>query len=119
MRRRFYDAMKQEALLDVERALIQSRQADQELAERLFSLAANSRVDVLNAQLGVEQQRLAVRQQERARAQALLALRTAIGEPDLPPVAPGRRRRGASGVRPGGARRRGAGGSGRWSGAPP
>ena len=45
-------------------------------------------MDVLQAEVQVEQQELALRQQVGRREQALLALRTVMGQLDLPPVRP-------------------------------
>ena len=88
VRRRFFDALEQEALLGIERDLAEARAVELELAERLFTLAASSRVDVLSARLEVERQRLRAGQQARQREQAILDLRAAIGDAELPPVEP-------------------------------
>jgi len=83
VRRSFYRAQEQEELLQMEVELEEQRRVELELAERLFSLAVRSRVDVLNAELGIQQQALAVRRQRAGRQQALLALRTVLGDQDL------------------------------------
>jgi outer membrane protein len=84
--RSYWDAVEQQALMEVETALLEARTVDLELARRLFDLAQRSRVDVLNAELAVEQQRLTLEEQRAALAQALLSLRTVLGDPDLPPL---------------------------------
>ncbi len=86
VRRAFWDVLEQRDLLRAEEALLQGRELDLEVARRLFGLAMRTRVDVLNAELAVEQQALGLRQQRAARAQALLALRTELGDEDLPPL---------------------------------
>ena len=85
VRRLFYQAQEQREVLDMEVELEEQRRVDLELTERLFSLAQGSRVDVLNAELGIRQQALSIRQQRARHQQALLALRTVLGDPDLPP----------------------------------
>lgn len=86
VQQQYYAALRQQALLDVEEALLAAREVDRESAVRLFSLAQNSRVDVLNAEFAIEQQRAAIQEQRRALEQALLTLRTTLGDPDLPPL---------------------------------
>ncbi len=86
VRRQYHAALEQRVLLDVEEALAEARATDLASAERLFELARATQVDVLNAQLQVEQQNLAIQQQRRAYEQALLQLRTTIGDPELPPL---------------------------------
>ena len=85
VRRAYWDALEQWELLRAEEGLVEARRTDQEVAERLFGLAMRSRVDVLNAELGVEQQQLALRQQEAAFERAKLALRTRLGDDELAP----------------------------------
>ena len=86
--RDFYDALEQEELLAAARDVACATRTDQEAAQRLFELALRSRLDVLNAELQSEQQRLAVRRQEGAVEQARLRLRTRLGQGDLPPLRP-------------------------------
>lgn len=86
VRRFYYDALEQRDLLRTERELVASRERELETTNRLFSLARKTRVDVLNAELEIEQQRLAARQQAAAFEQARLRLRTQLGDPDLPPI---------------------------------
>lgn len=85
VRRAFIDVLEQRALLRAEEETLAGRLTDQDAAERLFGLAMKTRVDVLNADLAVEQQALAVRQQRAAHERARLALRTRLGEDDLGP----------------------------------
>jgi outer membrane protein TolC len=79
VQRLYLDALEQRELMLAEEALIEAREIDLDVAERLFSLALRTRVDLLNAELEIEQQRLVHRQQQTAYQRALLALRTAIG----------------------------------------
>lgn len=86
IRRQYHAALEQRLLLEVEETLAEARATDLASAERLFELARATQVDVLNAQLQVEQQNINIQQQRRAYEQALLQLRTTIGDPDLPPL---------------------------------
>lgn len=86
--RQYWDALEQQELLEVELALADARQRDLEAADRLYSLARATRVDVLQAELALEQQRSSIQQQRSAYEQALLTLRTTLGDTDLPPIRP-------------------------------
>jgi outer membrane protein len=79
-------AMEQRDLLKAEQDLVAARELDKDVADRLFSLALKTRVDVLNADLNIQKQTLAVQQQQTAYEKALLALRTQLGDDDLGPV---------------------------------
>jgi outer membrane protein len=79
VRRRYMDALEQRELERAEAELIGARELDREVAERLYSLAMRTRVDVLNAELALEQQALALQRQRAAHERALLALRSALG----------------------------------------
>lgn len=79
----YFQTLMQLALLDVERSLLEGRRRDHESARRLFELAGASRVDVLAAELDVQRQQRTVQQVERDYEKALLALRTAVGDPEL------------------------------------
>jgi outer membrane protein len=85
VRRAYWNALEQRDLLRAEEALLEARRLDHDVAERLFGMAMKTRVDVLNAELAVEQQQLALRQQRAAFQQALLALRTELGDDELGP----------------------------------
>lgn len=85
VRRAFWAALEQAELKRAEQELVEARRTDQEVAERLFGLAMRTRVDVLNAELAVEQQQRALRQQEAAYEKANLALRTRLGDDELAP----------------------------------
>jgi outer membrane protein len=86
VQRRYLDALEQRALLAAEEELVEARRIDLDVAQRLFSLALRTRVDVLGAELAVEQQLLAARQQQTAHTRALLALRTSMGYSETRPV---------------------------------
>ncbi|MDA0329055.1 MAG: TolC family protein [Gemmatimonadetes bacterium] len=83
VQRLYIDALEQRELQRAEEELIEARAIDLDVAERMFSLALKTRVDVLNAELAVEQQTLALRRQEAAFQRALLALETAMGVSDI------------------------------------
>ncbi len=83
VRRRYMGALQQRDLLRAEEALGEARKVDLDLAQRLFSLAMKTRVDVLNAELGIQQQQLATQQQRAAYEKAKLALRTMLGDDEL------------------------------------
>ncbi len=82
VQRLFIDALEQRELLELEGELIEARATDLDIAERLFTLAVRTRVDVLNAELEIERQALAHRRQQTTYERALLSLRTAIGLTD-------------------------------------
>ena len=91
IRRLYADIMEQLELFDAEEGNLVARQLDLQSAERIFRLALNTRVDVLQAELQIQQQEGAIQERRRGYEQALLALRTVLGDPDLPPfrIAPG------------------------------
>ncbi len=82
VQRGYMDALEQRALMAAEEELLEARRIDLDVAERLFSLGLRTRVDLLNAELAIEQQALALQQQQTAHTRALLALRTAMGTTD-------------------------------------
>lgn len=83
VRRAYMEALEQRELMRAEEELVEARRTDLEVAERLFGLAMKTRVDVLNAELAIEQQNLELLQQRAAFQQAKLALRTQLGDDDL------------------------------------
>jgi outer membrane protein TolC len=85
VRRLFMDAQEQGELMRAEEELVDARRVDLEVAERLFGLAMSTRVDVLNAELAIEQQALTLQQQQAAFEQAKLALRQGLGADELGP----------------------------------
>lgn len=85
VRRAFWDTQEQAELLRAEESLVEARRTDLEVAGRLFALAMRTRVDVLTAELAVEQQMRAVHRQRTAHERARLALRTRLGDRELPP----------------------------------
>lgn len=84
----YWTALEQRQLLEVELDLLEGRQRDLEAAERRYSLAQATRVDVLQAEFALEQQRAAIQSQRSAYEQALLTLRTTLGEVDLGAIRP-------------------------------
>lgn len=87
VQRRYLDALRQQELLILEEELVGARGIDLDVAERLFSLAGRTRVDVLNAELAVERQALAFQQQQAAYDVAVLALKTSLGTDEARPLA--------------------------------
>lgn len=87
VQRLYMDALEQRELMETEDELVAARQIDLDVAERLFSLALRTRVDVLLAELDVEQQALRRRQQQATYERALLALRTQLGGDEMGPLA--------------------------------
>jgi len=82
--RSFLAAVQQRLLLQVEEELLGSRTLELESTRRLFAVAMRDQVDVLGAELAVQQQE---RQVELARGEsrkAILALRSQLGDRDLP-----------------------------------
>lgn len=86
VQRLYMDALEQRELLRAEEELIAAREINLDVAERLFELALRTRVDILQAELEVERQRLTYQQQETAFQQALLELRSAMGLPGERPI---------------------------------
>lgn len=81
--RAYRNAQNQAALLSVEESLLDSRQLDLQTSQRMFELAGASRVDVLTAELNVQQQGQRIQEAQGRLQQALLNLRTVIGDPEL------------------------------------
>jgi len=79
----FYETIRQSDLLELELAILEGKRLDLESTRRLFELAIGTRVDVLAAELEVQQQERAVREAESEHAKALLGLRTEIAEPEI------------------------------------
>ncbi|MCG6957023.1 MAG: TolC family protein [Gemmatimonadetes bacterium] len=86
VRRWYTAAMKERDLLKAEEDLVEARRLDKDVADRLFGLALKTRVDVLNAELGIQKQIGAMQQQRTAYEKALLALRTQLGDDNLGPI---------------------------------
>lgn len=84
--RSFLEAQEAQALVEVEEELLITRRRDLEAAERIFALAQGGRADVLGARFEVRQQERAVEDARGALQQALLSLRTAMGDPGAPPT---------------------------------
>ncbi len=82
VQRLYLDALEQKDLLTFEEELIEARETDLDVAERLFGLAGRTRVDVLNAELEVERQALTHEQQRASYERSLLALAAAMGLED-------------------------------------
>jgi outer membrane protein len=81
--RAYRNAQNQAALLAVEASLLESRRVDLQTTQRMFELAGASRVDVLTAELEVQRQEQRIREAEGQLDQALLNLRTVVGDPGL------------------------------------
>ena len=83
VQRLYLDAQNSRAQLEVEEALLADRQLDLAEKESRFELLQASRSDLLSAELDLENQRIRVRTARGAVDKAMLALRTAIGDPEL------------------------------------
>lgn len=83
--RQYYETLQQRALVRMEEELLAARERDAAFSQELLRLARNGRVEVLNAEFAVEQQRQTLQSQRASYEQAKLALRTQIGESDLGP----------------------------------
>lgn len=83
IQRRYQAAQQAQAQLAVEEALLADRQVEFGEQRKRFELLAIERSALLGAQLDLEGQRLAVRTARGELDKALLALRTAIGDPGL------------------------------------
>ncbi|MDE2762546.1 MAG: TolC family protein [Gemmatimonadota bacterium] len=83
IQRRYQAAQQAQAQLAVEEALLADRQVEFGEQQKRFELLAIERSALLGAQLDLEGQRLAVRTARGELDKALLALRTAIGDPGL------------------------------------
>ncbi len=81
--RAYRAAQQEQALLSVEEELLANRQNDLEMARRMFELAGASRVDVLTAELNVQQQEQRIQDARGQLQQALLRLRTVVGDETL------------------------------------
>lgn len=85
VRRQYFAVLQSRELLTTEEAALAALERDRATAERLYRFAQSTRVDVLNAELAVEDQLRTIRQAQRAYDQSLLSLRTTLGDPGLPP----------------------------------
>lgn len=78
----FHQTIRHSDLLELELAILEGKRLDLESTRRLFALAVGTQVDVLGAELQVQQQERAVRQAENEHAKAVLALRAETGATD-------------------------------------
>jgi len=83
--RQYYETLEQRELLRMEEELLAARETEATLSDELFRLAQNTRVELLNAEFAVAQQRAALRSQEASHEQAKLALRSQLGDEELGP----------------------------------
>ena len=83
IQRRYLTAQQEQAQLAVEEALLADREVEFGEEQKRFELLAIERSALLGAQLDLEAQRVAVRTARGELDKALLALRTAIGDPGL------------------------------------
>lgn len=86
VRRQFFEVLERRELLAEERALAQESRHDVELSRRLYRLARRSRVDVLDAELEVQNQGLDIQRMAASYEQAKLGLRQILGRDALPPI---------------------------------
>jgi outer membrane protein len=81
--REFYQGQQLEALVRLEEDLLDDKARDLEVARRLYSLATNTRADVLASELDLQRQERAVEEARGRWETALLALKTTLGRPDF------------------------------------
>ena len=81
--RAYRSAQEQQALLAVEEGLLASRRADLERTRKMFDLVGATRVDVLTAELNVQQQQGRIEEAEGQLQRALLQLRTVVGDDSM------------------------------------
>lgn len=77
-------AVQQQVLLGVEEELLEVRRRELESTRRLFDVAMRDQVDLLGAELAVQQQERQVEQVRGEARKAILALRSQLGDPSLP-----------------------------------
>jgi outer membrane protein TolC len=80
----YLQVQEQEAALEVEEELLLAARANRDLAERLYALARQDRIDLVSLELSLAEQEHALDQSRRELDAAMLALRNLIGDPDLP-----------------------------------
>ncbi len=81
--RAYRAAQNQQALVAVEEELLASREVELETTRRMYDLAGATRVDVLTAELNVQQQEQRIQDAEGQLQQALLRLRTVVGDESI------------------------------------
>lgn len=84
VRRQYFVVLRERDLLDMDRAAREGVAQDRQLVDQRFRFAQATRVDVLNAELALENRDREIRQRERGLEQARLALRTILGDSDMP-----------------------------------
>ncbi len=83
IQRQFLLAQLAEEFLALEDELLAARRVDLTVTVRLFEIATRSQSDVLGAELEVQRQERQRESQQAERAKAMVALRAAIGDPQL------------------------------------
>lgn len=83
IKRQYFLAIRANEFLELENELLAARQNDLTATQRLFEIASRSQSDLLGAELEVQRQERERETQQAERAKALVALRTAIGDPTL------------------------------------
>jgi outer membrane protein TolC len=81
--RAYRSAQEQQAFLAVEEGLLASRRADLERTRKMFELVGATRVDVLTAELNVQQQQGRIEEAQGQLQRALLQLRTVVGDESM------------------------------------
>jgi outer membrane protein len=82
--RSYLAAVQQRVLLEVEEDLLAARRRELESTHRLFEVAMRDQVDLLGAELAVQQQERQVEQVRGEARKAVLALRSQLGDASLP-----------------------------------
>ncbi len=109
--RRYWDAARARALLEVEEELLAGRERDLETTRRRYELAGLTRVDLLAAEQSLREQEQALREARSTYDKARLTLERTIGDRSMGPfrvetpvgddIVPVRERAGAEGALPG------------------
>ncbi len=81
--RSWLEAVQQKVLVEVEEELLEVRRQELESTRRLFEVAMRDQVDLLGAELALQQQERQVEQVSGEARKALLALRSQLGDPAL------------------------------------
>lgn len=80
----FLDVQERQLALELEERLLETDRLHERHARHLFSIGRAGRIDVLSGELAVQQREAQIEDGRAALSITLLALRNAIGDPDLP-----------------------------------
>jgi len=86
VKQRFLAVQQAQFQLELQETVLVDRQRDLVTTERRYALGQGTRVDVRRAELTISQQAQTLANQRRTLQQALLQLRTELGDPELGPI---------------------------------